>query len=655
MMNDQNIKHCNSEHKIHSDCCCEKSSIHKHDHHDSAHSHTHEHHHDKSLKSEIAKLVPAALLFAASFFINETSIVCKVILICSYLIVGLSVIKEAIEELIEGNGIGECFLMTIASLGAIALGENREAAAVMLFYSLGELLEGIAQDRSRKSITALLELNPDSVNLFENGKCRAISPEEVSVGDVLVISAGERIALDGVVISGTTQIDNSALTGESIPVCVKEGEYVYGGGINIDGTVKVRATKVFSESSGARILELVENAQTRKAKSERFITSFSRVYTIVVVVLALIIAFVCPAFTGYAASFIDWLYKGLSLLVASCPCALVISVPLTFFAGVGCASRNGILIKGTGNIEQLCKIETAVFDKTGTLTDGMLTVDEVVGDESALELCAACEAHSTHPIASAILRKYGKEISEDRISNVVEVSGKGVRANIDGRTIMCGNAEYMKECGISVKKDGFGKTCVYVADLSGVIGYVTLCSSIKTDAQIALADLKKEGVKRTVMLTGDSDSSAKNIAEKVGIDDYRSELKPEDKVNELSALIGASDGTTIYVGDGINDSPVIALADVGIAMGGLGSDAAIEAADVVILDDKLSRLPLAVRISKRTVRIASENIALALLCKICIIAAVIAGFTGMWAAVFADVGVTMLAVLNSLRALYFRK
>lgn len=641
----------------HKSCSCGGCSSHLHEHtHAHEHGHTHAHSHGGGVKETLFKLIPAGILFAVSLFFGESSAISRILCAAAYIIVGYEVIFDAVKELIRERSIGERFLMGIASAGAIAIGELREAAAVMIFYTVGELLEDVASERSRRSVTSLLELRPDSVNVIRNGETVSVSPEEVSVGEIIIVSAGERIALDGIIINGETEVDNSALTGESLPVSVPCGGKVYGGGINLSGTVEIKTEKVYAQSSGARILELVENSQARKAKTERFITRFARYYTLAVVSLAAAIIFICPLFTGYAETFTAWLYRGLILLVASCPCALVISVPLSFFAGVGCASRKGILIKGTGYIEQLAKTETVAFDKTGTLTKGRLKVDGVYGDPETLRLCALCESHSTHPIASAIVSRYGKEIKPDEASGISEKSGRGVSAVIDGRKICCGNRAMMRDTGVSVPADDAhgGKTCVYVADDNGLIGSITLSDEIRPESKEVLKNLGSLGVKTTAMLTGDNEAVAADAAREIGVGLYKSSLSPQDKVDELAKLIESTKNTTAYVGDGINDSPVIALADVGIAMGGLGSDAAIESADVVILEDKLSKIPLAVKISRKTVKIAKQNITFALAAKITVMALGLMDISGMWAAVFADVGVTVIAVLNSLRALYYK-
>lgn len=656
-------EHTQSAHKHDSGSCChnhEGSCEHCHEHnheHGHGHEHGHDHSHGGEVKKELIKLIPAAILFAVSLILDEASILSIVICLLAYIIVGFETLKEAAVELIKYKSIGECFLMGIASIGAIAIGEYREAAAVMLFYSVGELLEGIASARSRKSITALLDLKPDTVNVVRSGKTIKLSPDEVAVGETITVSAGERIALDGEIISGQTDVDNSALTGESLPIGLGVGDKVYGGSINLSGTVLIRTDKVYSQSSGAKILELVENAQEKKAKTERFISRFARVYTLVVVILSLAVAFIPPIFIGFTQTFSQWLYRGLVVLVASCPCALVISVPLTFFAGVGCASKKGILIKGTGCIEQLSRVETVAFDKTGTLTKGTLRVDEVFGSEDTLRLCAICERQSSHPIARAVMSAYEQGFGEltETAESITEKSGKGIVALINGKTVLCGNKSLLSENGIENLPDADGKTTVYLGCGSEFLGYITLSDEVRADSYDTVNELKRLGVEKTVMLTGDSAAAAKMIADTVGVDTYKHSLSPSQKVDELSKLIDDTKNTTVYIGDGINDSPVIALADVGFAMGGLGSDAAIESADVVILDDNIAKLPLALRISKKTTKIAMQNIAFALLAKLVIVILGIAGMSGMWLAVFADVGVTILAIINSLRAFYFKR
>ncbi len=594
------------------------------------------------IRTQLIKIILAGALFIAALFFE--GIPHHALLGVAYLIVGAEVIINAIKELITEHSIDEEFLMTVATVGAIGIGETTEAVAVMLFYSVGELLEDIACERSRRSITSLLALRPDSVTVKRGGELVDTAVEDVRAGDVAVIVAGERIAVDGIILSGETAIDNSALTGESLPVNAKAGDPVYGGGINTSGSIEVEVTRPYGESSAARILELVENAQEKKAKAERFITRFAKKYTVAVVALALAIAFVCPIFTGYADTFTEWFYRGLTLLVVSCPCAFVISVPLSFFAGIGCASRNGILIKGAASIEALAKLSNVALDKTGTLTTGELSVTSVSGGEDILRLAAHAESRSTHPIAKAIVRAYGEKIDNSAVADAVEQAGKGIKATVGGAEITVCRSEDPSASGIAVAVLKNGEPA----------GTITLSDSLKPDSAAAVAELKKLGVEKVVMLSGDRKQSAESVASEAGISDVRAELTPEGKCREIESMITDKGGKTVFVGDGINDAPVLAEADIGVAMGGLGSDAAIETADVVILDDRLSRLPLAVKISRRTMKIVYECVAFAFLTKLVIIALELFGYAGMWAAVFADVGVTVLAILNSLRALNYK-
>ena len=594
-------------------------------------------HEEGSVKVQLIKIIAAGVLFGASFFVPVPAAKLAM-LIAAYLIVGAEVILGALKELFTEFSIDEEFLMTIATVGAFAIGEYTEAAAVMLFYSIGELLEDVACERSRRSVTALLALRPDSVTLRRGGELVTVPVEEVVPGDIAVAVAGERIAVDGVILSGETAIDNSALTGESLPMLCGVGDTVYGGGINTSGTIEIKVTKPYGESGAARILELVENAQEKKAKTERFITRFAKKYTVAVVALALVIAFICPIFTGYAETFTSWFYRGLTLLVVSCPCAFVISVPLSFFAGIGCASRNGILIKGTSSIETLSKLKSVALDKTGTLTKGDLSVVSVEGGEDVLRFAAYAESRSTHPIAKAIVKAYGEKIDDSLILESSEKAGRGITAKVGEDEI---SVEKGEDGSVSVMKNG------------EKIGSITLADELKPDSRDAVKALEKLGINSVTILSGDSRTAAEKIAEQAGISDVRANLTPEEKCAELERIMSQSRGKTAFVGDGINDAPVLALADIGAAMGGLGSDAAIETADVVILDDRLSRLPLAVKISRRTMKIVYQCVAFAFLTKLVIIGLELCGYAGMWAAVFADVGVTVLAILNSLRALNY--
>ncbi len=617
--------------------------------HDDCHSHEHEHEHS-SLKFDIIKIIVAAVLFIASFFLPD-GIIKTVVLVSSFLIVGYETIYDALKDLITEHSIDECFLMTIASIGAIAVGEVSEAAAVMILYAIGGILEGVASERSRKSITALLELHPDHVNVRQNGELVKVLPETVKIGDTVVVLAGERIALDGKVINGNSLVDNSALTGESLPVSVSVGDTVYGGGINASGTIEVLVEKEYHDSSASRILEMVKDAQSKKAKAERFISRFARKYTLIVVAVAAIVAFVFPLFTGYAQTFSSWLYRGLTLLVISCPCALVISVPLTFFAGVGCASTKGILIKGTNCIEQLSKLKSVALDKTGTLTYGTLSVDSSTVDENTLKLAAYAESRSTHPIAKALVKYFGNSINDDIIKESHEIAGKGIISTVGEDKVAVGNAELMLEVGVTSELNAVSGIGIHIAINGEYKGCVTFNDKIKPDSKEAISSLKSLGVSRISMLTGDGENAAKEIASDVGIAEVNYSLKPEDKVSHLEKIISETESTTAFVGDGINDSPVLALADLGVAMGALGSDAAIESADVVLLDDKLSKLAQAVKISRKTINVAWQNIFFSLGAKVLVMILTICGISGMWLAVFADTGVMLLAVINALRAL----
>ncbi len=627
-----------------SHCSCGNCHNHEHDHHEHTHGHDH-----GSLRSNLTRIIPAALLFAASFFVPQTAAK-YIILILSYIIVGYPTVTEALKDLVKDRYVGECFLMTVASIGAIAVGETAEAAAVMLFYSIGEMLEGIANDRSRRSVTALLDLHPDHVNIRKNGELIQTKPEDIRVGDTVIVLAGERIALDGKIVSGQTTIDNSALTGESLPVNASVGDTVFGGGINCSGTIEVLVEKEYCNSSAARILHLVNEAQSKKAKAERFISRFARRYTLIVVALALIVAFVFPIFTGFTQTFSTWFYRALVLLVVSCPCALVISVPLTLFAGVGCASSKGILIKGTNYIEQLAKLKTLALDKTGTITQGALSVDKTTLNEKTLFLVAHAESRSTHPIAKAVVNHYANPINDDLVTDSREIAGKGVISTVSGNSVAVGNAEFIREVCNTDIIDAVSGLCVHVAINSEYAGSVTFTDKIKEDSKSAINSLKDLGVKKIVMLTGDNEVAAKEVAKLANLDEYKHSLTPQGKVDELEKLASKGD-VTAFVGDGINDAPVLAGADIGVAMGALGSDAAIESADVVLLDDKLSKLSLAINISRKTMGIVWQNIAFSLGAKILVMIFGITGEVNMWLAVFADIGVMLLAVLNALRAL----
>ena len=574
-----------------------------------------------------------------------------------YLIVGWDTLKEAAEGLLHGEALSEDFLMSIATLGALAIGfmpgaetQFPEAVFVMLFFQVGEMFEEVAEGRSRKSISHLMDIRPDSANVERNGEIITVHPDEVKPGEIILIKPGEKVPMDGIVIEGQSSLDTVALTGESVPRSIREGDEILSGCVNISGVLRVKTTKAFGESTAAKILDLVENAAEKKSRSESFITRFAKVYTPIVVALAVLVVIVPGAITGQWAT---WLYRGLMFLVVSCPCALVISVPLTFFGGLGGASRKGILVKGANMLDTLSGLETVVFDKTGTLTEGVFEVTavhpQVIDQTELLHLAAHVERHSTHPIAMALRTAYPNEHDDCVIENVRETAGHGIIATVNGKEVAVGNAKLMEKVGAESRPCHHQGTIVHVAIDGVYAGHIVISDRIKDDAAAAVQALHAAGVSRTVMLTGDDEKVAASVASAVGVDDFRAQLLPAGKVEALEQLL--PQGTLAFVGDGINDAPVLTRADVGIAMGALGSDAAIEAADVVLMDDKPSKVADAVRIARRTLRIAGENIWFAIGVKVLVLVLAALGFATMWMAVFADVGVTVLAVLNATRAL----
>ena len=572
-----------------------------------------------------------------------------------YLIIGYSVLKTAAINLKNGQVFDENFLMSVATVGAFALGEFAEGMAVMLFYQVGELFQSYAVSKSRRSITALMDIYPDYANLLRDSVLVEVDPEEVQPGDLIVIKPGERIPLDGTVLEGHSTVDTSALTGESVPRDVETGAAVISGCINLSGLLTVSVTKEFGESTVVKVLELVENASDKKSRSENFITRFARYYTPAVVYAALALAIVPPLVTDF--NFLLWIERALTFLVISCPCALVISVPLSFFGGIGGASKCGILVKGSNFLEQLARTEVVVFDKTGTLTKGSFAVTEVFAadrsEEELLALAAHAEGYSNHPIATSIRAAYGKEPDNGRIGEIEELAGHGIRAIVDGREVLAGNAKLLKQANISFTESTSVGTLIYLAVDGRYAGYLLIADEIKEDAKRAIADLKAAGIRETVMLTGDTDVVGQKVALELGLDKAYTELLPADKVEQAEALLRqkSEKGTLVFVGDGINDAPVLARADVGIAMGGLGSDAAIEAADVVIMTDEPSKLATAIQISKKTLGIVRQNIVFALAVKALFLILGAFGLTNMWGAVFADVGVSVIAILNAIRAL----
>ena len=602
-------------------------------------------------KKTLARIIVSAVLCVAAALLPLQGVWKALAFAVPYLIIGYDVLRGAALGILHGQLLDEKFLMALATLGAFAIAEYPEAAAVMLFYQIGEFFQSVAVSRSRESIAALMDIRPDSATVLRGGEELALDPEEVELGETLVIRPGERIPLDAVVLDGSSSVDTAALTGESMPVDVAEGDRLISGSINLTGLLKARADSVYAESTVARILELVENSAEKKARVESFITRFARWYTPIVVVGALLLALVPPLFVG---NWSQWLERALIFLVVSCPCALVVSVPLSFFGGIGGASRYGILIKGASELETLAGVDTVCFDKTGTLTQGRFAVEAVhpreVSPDELLDIAAAAESYSSHPVAQSILQAHEGDIDKSRLGEIEELAGLGIRAVVDGQTYYVGNAGLMQKVGADWHDCHLPGTVIHLSRGSEYLGHIVINDSLKDDAADAIRALRELGVKQTVMLSGDKASVAAHVAQTLGIDTCVPELLPAQKVEQVEALL-AQGCRLAYVGDGINDAPVLTRADVGIAMGALGSDAAIESADIVLMDDKPSRLPLAVRIARKTMRIVRENIVLALGVKILILILGALGLANMWLAVFGDVGVLILAILNALRCM----
>jgi Cd2+/Zn2+-exporting ATPase len=656
--------HCEHEHHEHE----------HHDHHCEHCEHEHHHHHEEgSTRSRLLLIAVTAVLLIACVFIehrlNLPTWQLLLVYLVPYLLIGHSTLREALEGIAHGNVFNEHFLMSVATIGALCIGflpgaetQFPEAVFVMLFFQVGELFEGYAEGKSRASIAHLMDIRPDVAHVREGAEgsenLHDVSPEDVEPGQVIVVRPGEKVPLDGIIVSGSSALNTTALTGESLPRDVGEGHEVFSGCINLSGVISVRTTKSFGQSTASKILELVENASEHKSKSEAFITRFARIYTPVVVIAAVVLAVVPPLLTSMD-SFPTWLYRALLFLVVSCPCALVISVPLTFFAGIGGASRKGILVKGANYMDVLAKVNTVVFDKTGTLTHGQFVVTAVhpdaLDEKQLLHLAAHVEHFSTHPIGAALRDAFPDEATDGcRVSDVEEIAGQGIRAQVGDDIVCVGNTKMMDAVGARWHDCTHPGTIIHVAVNGDYAGHIVINDQVKDDSATAIAELTSMGVDRTVMLTGDRQAVAAHVAEKLGMKEWHAELLPADKikiVNELSAQKGENGTTLAFVGDGINDAPVLARADVGIAMGGLGSDAAIEAADVVLMDDHPSKVATAVGIARRTLRIAGENVALAIGVKVAVLLLAVVGLATMWMAVFADVGVTVLAVLNAMRAL----
>ena len=609
------------------------------------------------MKKKLYKIIISAILFIIALVVPFQNIwINRAIYLISYIIVGFEILKKAVRNIKRGKVFDENFLMSVATIGAFAIQEFPEAVAVMLFYQIGELFQDYAVDKSRKSISDLMDLRPDYANVLRNGKEEKIDPDGVKIDEIIIVKPGEKVPLDGVVLEGNSFIDTKALTGEPTPKRVSTGEEILSGCINLEGILKIRVKKEYDESTVSKILELVENASSKKSKSEKFITKFAKYYTPIVVIIAIFLALIPPLIIKNA-TFSDWLYRALSFLVVSCPCALVISIPLSFFGGIGGASKNGILIKGSNYLEALSNLETVVFDKTGTLTEGVFKVQKInsigISDEDLLEIAAYAEWYSNHPIAKSVKQEYSKNVEEVKIKNVKEITGKGILASIDEKQVLIGNEKLMQEYNINYEKSKEVGTILYIAIDNVFSGTILISDKIKDDSVKCIELIKTNGIKQTIMLTGDKKEIAENISKKLGIDKVHSELLPDEKVKKMEELLKnkTQNKKIAFVGDGINDAPVLALADIGIAMGGLGSDSAIEAADIVIMTDEPSKISIAIKISKKTMKIVRENIIFAITIKIIVLILSALGIATMWEAVFADVGVAIIAILNSLRML----
>lgn len=652
-------------------CCHTHEHGHSHGHH---HEHEHHHHHehgDGGLRGKLLLIAATVFLLIAAVIVEHNTSLATwqllLVYLVPYLLIGHDTLGEALEGIAKGDMFNEDFLMSVATIGALCIGflpgaetQFPEAVFVMLFFQVGELFEGYAEGRSRESISHLMDIRPDVANVERNGTVESVKPEDVRVGETIVVCPGEKIPLDGIIVEGTTSLNTIALTGESCPREVEEKDEVVSGCINLTGVIRVKTTKTFGESTVSKIIRLVESADENKSRSESFITRFAHVYTPIVVFAALALAFIPPFFSadGYATAFSTWLYRALIFLVVSCPCALVISVPLSFFGGIGAASRRGILIKGSGYMDTLANLGTVVFDKTGTLTHGEFAVEAVhpsdFDEHELLHLAAHVEHFTTHPIGAALRNAFPSEaIDGCKIEEVEEIAGRGIRAKVSGRTVCVGNGKMMEDIGLEAHNCHLAGTIIHVAVDGKYAGHIVINDKIKEDSAEAITSLKRLGVEKTVMLTGDREAVGKDVAERLGLDEYHAELLPADKVAHVERLIRekAEGKSLAFVGDGINDAPVLKRADVGIAMGALGSDAAIEAADVVLMDDKPSKISTAIDIARRTIHIARENVVFAIGVKVAVLLLATVGLGNMWMAVFADVGVTVLAVLNAMRTL----
>ncbi len=623
----------------------------------------------KKQKKMLVRILITAVMLIALKFIPITGIPQLIAYLAAYAVIGYDILKKAGHGIANGRAFDENFLMALATLGAFAVaiwtksGDYVEGIAVMLFYQIGELFQSYAVGKSRRNISALMDIRPDYANIERSGRLEQVSPDEVAVGSIIVVQPGEKVPLDGVIVEGAASLNTSALTGESLPRDVKTGDEIISGCIDLSGVLKIRTTKAFGESTVSKILDLVENASSRKSKSEAFISRFAKIYTPAVCIAALALAILVPLgrmAAGVSANWVDWIYRALTFLVVSCPCALVISIPLSFFAGIGGASREGILIKGSNYLEALADAKIVVFDKTGTLTQGVFEVTAVhhspFDEQQLLEYAALAECASSHPISKSLQKAYGKELDRARVTNIEELSGHGITATVDGHTVAAGNSKLMKKLGVEYCDCHSVGTIIHMAVDGQYAGHIVISDVVKPHSKQAIAQLKKCGVQKTVMLTGDAKRVADEVAAELGVDEVRSELLPAGKVEEVEKLLAqrGKHDKLAFVGDGINDAPVLTRADIGIAMGAMGSDAAIEAADVVLMDDDPLQISKAIGISRKCIGIVRQNIVFSLIVKFGCLALTAAGITDMWAAIFADVGVMVLAVLNAIRALRYR-
>ncbi len=615
---------------------------------------------NKKMKKQLHRIIISGIMLLFSMLVSiNVNYINNIIFIIAYFIIGYDILLKAFRNIKRGKVFDENFLMAVATIGALCIGNIPEAVSVMLFYQVGELFQNYAVNKSRKSVAALMDIRPDYANVIRNDKHIKVDPNEVNIEEIILVKPGEKIPLDGIVIEGNSMLNTLALTGEAVPRSVKKGDEVLSGCVNNEGILKIKVTKKFGESTVSKILELVENASSRKSSSEAFITRFAKYYTPIVCAIALVLAILPPLILNQP--FNTWIYRALSFLVVSCPCALVVSIPLSFFGGIGASSSIGVLVKGSNYLEALSNAEIVVCDKTGTLTEGIFKVQKIeaisISDEELLKYAAYAESFSNHPIALSLKDAYGKKIDNKKITDTKEISGKGVYAKIDGKEVLVGNEKLLKEKNIEFNKSKDIGTIVYVVINNKYSGYIVISDKIKEDSYKAVSSLKKNNVKKIVMLTGDKTDTSREVSEKLKLDEFHSELLPQDKVKKVEKLMleKTNDGKLLFIGDGINDAPVLALSDIGVAMGGLGSDAALEAADIVIMTDEPSKIAEAIKISHKTMRIVKENIIFAITVKIAVLVLSALGIATMWAAVFADVGVSVIAILNALRILKVNK